>query len=202
MSRCQPFVCFLLILCLVQAATSSLNICVKDYEAKYDELHWEEPFETGNPISDGYKGLDYNVFQVDRYDGFINPDSGLQYAMSFGGSGNISVHDGRRHSFFSLKSFSYACSGGVPQPECAISMWGFRGGSLVAHQVITYPALEPGHFISEFIMNSTFFDWRWAHLSSVGFAIARADNGGTLYGGLMIDDFRYSVESECNNSCS
>jgi hypothetical protein len=66
---------------------------VKNYEAKYDELHWEEPFETGNPIPPGYKDLDYSIFQVDRYDGFIIPDSGQQYAMSFEGRGNISVHD-------------------------------------------------------------------------------------------------------------
>lgn len=140
--------------------------------------------------------------------------------MSFGGSGNISVHDkyvcllspaaGQSptanrsntairgaHSFFSLKSFSYACSGGVPQPECAVSMWGFRGGSLVAHRVINFPALDPGHFPHEFVMNSTTFDWRWSRLSSVGFSIARADNGGMMYGGLMIDNFRYTIEGEC-----
>jgi hypothetical protein len=60
---------------------------------QYDELHWEEPFKTGNPIPRGYKDLDYGSFQVDRYDGFIIPDSGQQYAMSFEGRGNISVHD-------------------------------------------------------------------------------------------------------------
>ncbi|KXX76425.1 hypothetical protein MMYC01_200179 [Madurella mycetomatis] len=68
-------------------------ICLKSYEAKYDELHWEEPVETGNPIPNDYKGLDYNIFQVDQFDGFMNPASGSQYAMAFGGSGNISVHD-------------------------------------------------------------------------------------------------------------
>jgi hypothetical protein len=29
---------------------------------------------------------------LDQYDGFINAHSGLQYAMAFGGSGNISVY--------------------------------------------------------------------------------------------------------------
>jgi hypothetical protein len=100
-----------------------------------------------------------------------------------------------------MKSFSYACSGGVPRPECAISMWGFRGSRLVAHQVITFPALEPGHYPSEFIMNSTTLDWRWEHLSSVGFANARADDGGIIYSGLMIDNLRYSVKGECS-TCS
>lgn len=46
-----------------------------------------------NPIPSGYKGLDYSTFQVDRYDGFIIPASGSQYAMSFEGFGNISVHE-------------------------------------------------------------------------------------------------------------
>ncbi|GAB1312691.1 hypothetical protein MFIFM68171_02901 [Madurella fahalii] len=182
----------------VHSQNQGHHICEKSYEAKYDELHWEEPLETGNPIPNGYKGLDYNIFQVDQYDGFMIPASGSQYAMAFGGSGNISVHDTGKRSFFSLESFSYACSGGVPQPECAISMWGFRGGDLVAHQVINFPALDPGHFLHEFVMNSTTLDRRWSHLSSVGFSIARADNGETMYAGLMIDDFQYTVGGACS----
>ena len=60
---------------------------------KYDELPWKEPVDGPNPIPANYKGLDYSVFQVDQFDGFIIPASGQQYAMSFAGRGNISVHE-------------------------------------------------------------------------------------------------------------
>ncbi|KAK0652457.1 hypothetical protein B0T16DRAFT_387715 [Cercophora newfieldiana] len=171
--------------------------CTQNHVAKYDDLHWEDPVETGNPIPSNYNGLDYDIFQVDQYDGFIIPASGNQYAMSFEGRGNISAHD--NHSTFSLKSLSYSCSGGVPQPACAISMWGFRGRQLIAKRVLTFPALEPGHFPSEFVMNATVFDQRWSRLTSVGFANARADNGEMIYGGLMIDDLRYTLEGKCGS---
>ncbi|KAK5655982.1 hypothetical protein OQA88_5120 [Cercophora sp. LCS_1] len=172
--------------------------CTQNHIAKYDELHWEEPVETGNPIPSNYKGLDYDIFQVDQYDGFINPASGKQYAMSFEGRGNISVHDKNPRSSFTLKSLSYACSGGVPQPACAIAMWGFRGKQLVAQRVVTFPALDPGHYPNEFVMNVTTFDRRWSKLTSLGFANSRADNGEMIYGGLMIDDLRYVLEGECD----
>jgi hypothetical protein len=117
-------------------------------------------------------------------------------------SNSNGLHNRADHSFFSLKSFSYACSGGIPRPECAISMWGFRGSELVAHEVITFPALEPGHTSDEFVMNSTTFDWRWSRLSSVGFKNARADNGEEISSGLMIDDFRYTIEGGCTGGCN
>ncbi|KAK4187624.1 hypothetical protein QBC35DRAFT_498177 [Podospora australis] len=182
------------ILALLTISNALATNCAKTYEAKYDELTWHEPIETGNPIQSNYKGLDYTIFQLDQYDGFISPSSGNQYAMAFGGSGNITVHD--RGSVLTLKSFSYACNAGVPQPECAISMWGFRGRRLVAQQVITFPQLDPGHYIHEFVMNSTTFDTRrWSRLTSVGFSISRKDNGGDMYGGLMIDDFKYTIST-------
>jgi len=46
-------------------------------------------------------------------------------------------------------------------------------------------------------MNSTTFDNNepeWRGLTSVGLANARADNGGDMFAGLMIDDFKYTVE--------
>ncbi|KAK4221631.1 hypothetical protein QBC38DRAFT_403000 [Podospora fimiseda] len=161
----------------------------KEYVANYDDLPWDEL--TPNPLPSGYKSLTYNIFQVDQYDGFISPSSGTQYAMAFGGSGNISVSD--PSTSFTLKSFNYACSSGVPQPECAISMWGFKGKKLAVKQVIVFPRLDPGHYIEEFVMNGTVLGNKWKGLTSVGFSIARKDNGGDMYGGLMIDDLRYTI---------
>jgi len=111
--------------------------------------------------------------------------------MAFGGSGNITVND--PSTSVTLKSFTYACNAGVPQPECAISMWGFKGKRLAAHQVITFPQLDSGHYPSEFVMNATTLGPKWSKLTSVGFSIARKDNGGEMYGGLMIDDLKYTI---------
>jgi len=60
----------------------------KYYVAKYDDLPYVEPGP--NPIPSPYNGLTYNIFQVTEPHLFIFPTSGNQYAMAFGGSGNIS----------------------------------------------------------------------------------------------------------------
>lgn len=46
-------------------------------------------------------------------------------------------------------------------------------------------------------MNSTIFGGEWSGLKSLGFSIERADNGGDTFGGLMLDDFKYTVEEGC-----
>jgi hypothetical protein len=63
--------------------------------------------------------------------------------------------------------------------------------------VITYPRLDPGHYVEDFVMNATRFSREWDGLKSVGFSIARADNGGDIYGGLALDDVRYGITTAC-----
>jgi hypothetical protein len=46
-------------------------------------------------------------------------------------------------------------------------------------------------------MNQTTFSGEWSGLKSVGFSIARADNGGDLYGGLALDDVTYTIKTVC-----
>jgi hypothetical protein len=96
-----------------------------------------------------------------------------------------------------LSSFSYACVAGIPQAECAISVWGWKSGGRLIKRVITYPRLDPGHVIEDFKMNRTTFSRDWQDLTSVGFSIARADNGGDVYGGLALDDVKYTVTRRC-----
>ncbi|KAF2197138.1 hypothetical protein GQ43DRAFT_475703 [Delitschia confertaspora ATCC 74209] len=165
------------------------------YVANYDDL----PFNDGsaNPIN-LYNNLNYTTFQVDAYDGFIPPTSFSNWAMAFGGSGNISVPKSDRKKTFELNSFSYACVSGVPQPECRISIWGFKAHGQVIKRDITFPRLDPGHPIEDFMMNRTTFNGQWKDLKSVGFSIARADNGGDMFGGLALDDLGYEiVERPC-----
>ncbi|KAF2702845.1 hypothetical protein K504DRAFT_444935 [Pleomassaria siparia CBS 279.74] len=163
----------------------------KTYVAQYDDLPFVEPGP--NPLPSPYNGLVYNLFQVDQYDGFIPTTSGNQWTMAFGGSGNFSVPATPAKQTFTLSSFSYACDGGISQPECAISVWGFKDSGQVVKRVITYPRLDPGHVIEDFKMNATTFSRGWSGLKSVGFSIARADNAGDMFAGLALDDVRYTV---------
>ena len=98
---------------------------------------------------------------------------------------------------FDLHSFSYACVSGIPQPECAISIWGWKSNGRIVQRIITYPQLDPGHVIEDFKMNKTSFGREWEGLESIGFSISRSDNGGDMYGGLALDDVRYTVKSDC-----
>jgi hypothetical protein len=180
--------------------------------AKYDDLPFVEPGP--NPIPARYFGLSYATFRVDQYDGWIPPTSGNQTAMAFGGSGNISIpnsyvfyppgvclvadaiHSTSKQTF-DLHSFSYACVSGIPQPECAISIWGWKPGGHNIMRVITFPKLDPGHVIEDFKMNETMFGAEWRGLESIGFSSARKDNGGDMYGGLALDDMKYTINTAC-----
>jgi hypothetical protein len=46
-------------------------------------------------------------------------------------------------------------------------------------------------------MNTTSFGREWQGLKSVGFSIARKDNGGDMYAGLWLDDVKYTITTEC-----
>lgn len=46
-------------------------------------------------------------------------------------------------------------------------------------------------------MNRTTFSREWRDLKSIGFSITRADNGGDMFGGLALDDVKYTVYSKC-----
>ena len=89
------------------------------------------------------------------------------------------------------------CDSGVPQPECAISIWGWKPNGRVVKRVITFPRLDPGHVGADFIMNKTHFGGDFHGLKSVGFSIARADNGGAMFGGLGLDDVKYTLRQDC-----
>ncbi|KAF2246160.1 hypothetical protein BU26DRAFT_521633 [Trematosphaeria pertusa] len=186
------------LLALAVAAPTANGPCrarKQTYVAKYDGLPFQEPGP--NPIPPHYYGLGYTTFQIDQHDHFIPPTSGNQWAMAFGGSGNISVPDSPPKQTFQLESLSFACVSGVPQPECAISIWGWKASAKVINRVINFPSLDPGHLVGGYIMNKTSFSWEWRDLKSVGFSIARADNGGDMYGGLALDDVKYTLNFGC-----
>lgn len=98
---------------------------------------------------------------------------------------------------FDLHSFSYACVAGVPQPGCAIRIRGGKPNGQIVSQKITFPQLDPGHVIEDFKMNKTRFGRDWVGLKSVSFSIARADDGGDMYGGLALDDVKYTIKTAC-----
>lgn len=69
--------------------TETCRPCTEMKVARYDDLLFSEP--APSPIPPHYFGLNYTLFQVDQYDGFIPPTSGNQWTMAYGGSGNISI---------------------------------------------------------------------------------------------------------------
>lgn len=99
-------------------------------------------------------------------------------------------------STFELESFSYACDSGIPQPACDISVWGWKSNGKVIKRVIRYPALNPAP-VGSYIMNKTSFSREWHDIKSLGFSIARADNGGDMFGGLALDDIKYTITFGC-----
>ncbi|KAF2269521.1 hypothetical protein CC78DRAFT_564775 [Lojkania enalia] len=191
-------IALLSLVAIAQASALTKNYCRstrKTYTAQYDDL----PFiETGsNPLPNPYRYLTYTAFQIEQYDGFIPPTSGNQWTMAFGGSGNISLFDPSPKTSFQLESFSFSCVAGVPQPECAISIWGTKASGSVIKRTIRYPRLDPGHALEDFKMNKTAFGLLWRDLKSIRFSIARADNGGDMFGGLALDDVKYTITTKC-----
>ncbi|KAF2646700.1 hypothetical protein P280DRAFT_416215 [Massarina eburnea CBS 473.64] len=191
------FATILPLISLSIAALTVADTCKPTKEtkiAKYDDL----PFTEGNfnPIPPHYYGLSYFTFQVDQYDFWIPPTSGNQWTMAFGGSGNISIPDSPPNQTFELDSFSFACVSGVPQPECAIGIWGRKANGTIIERTLKFPELGPAP-VGAYIMNKTRFSWEWKGLRSLGFSIARADNGGDMFGGLALDDVRYTITTPC-----
>jgi hypothetical protein len=108
---------------------------------------------------------------------------------------DIQNSDGRENIWkksLSVQSFNYACDSGVQKPECDISMKGYRGNWLVIEMTLFIPALVSGLPVDSFVMNSTAL-FGWKILTHIDFNIARADNGGDMFGGLMIDDLKYAL---------
>jgi hypothetical protein len=46
-------------------------------------------------------------------------------------------------------------------------------------------------------MNVTEFGNEWQGLKSVGFDITSKDDGGDMYGGLLLDDVEYNINTAC-----
>jgi hypothetical protein len=46
-------------------------------------------------------------------------------------------------------------------------------------------------------MNATTFGRGWTGLKSLGFSIARKDDGGDMFGGLALDDVKYTLTYGC-----
>lgn len=65
------------------------------------------------------------------------------------------------------------------------------------NRTIVYPQLDPDHSQEDFKMNKTSFGREWVGLTSIGFGIAKYDDGGNMYGGLAIDDLRYALRTRC-----
>jgi hypothetical protein len=99
-----------------------------------------------------------------------------------------------------LESFYYACDSGVPQPECKVSIAGYRGNTKVVAITLDFPAIPSGIPVGSVGMNFTSFAG-WNYLTHVDFSIARADTGGDFFGALMLDNVKYRLNglAGCSN---
>lgn len=64
---------------------------------------------------------------------------------------------------------------------------------MVRKKALVFPEITSGHAGDDFVMNSTIL-YGWKQLTKVSFRIEKADGGGSMYGGLMIDDLKYWVQ--------
>jgi hypothetical protein len=97
---------------------------------------------------------------------------------------------------FDLHSFAFACDAGVPQPPCAVSVNGTKADGDIVHRTLIFPRLDPGHVLSDFVMNRTHFGPHFKDLKSLSFSIANAETGGDIFGGLMLDDVKYTIKEK------
>jgi hypothetical protein len=94
---------------------------------------------------------------------------------------------------FDLHAFSFACSAGIPQPPCVITVKGSKANGQVVQKVVTFPRLDPGHVAADFVMNKTTFS-KFNNLKSLTFSTANGDDGSANFGGLMLDNIQYTTK--------
>jgi hypothetical protein len=101
---------------------------------------------------------------------------------------------------FNLESFYYACDSGIPQPDCEVSIAGYRRDTKVVSKHLFFPALPSGILVGSVVMNSTSFAG-WDYLTHVDFSIVRADTGGDFFGALLLDNIKYRLNglAGCTN---
>jgi hypothetical protein len=100
------------------------------------------------------------------------------------------------NNLFDLHSFYFACDAGVPQPPCAVTVTGSKAGGKTVQKVLTFPEITSGHFPSEFVLNQTHFGERFSDLKSVSFSIANANDGSDFFGGLILDNLKYTIKEK------
>lgn len=112
---------------------------------------------------------------------------------------------------YSLLSFSYACSSGIPQPACKVNIEGYKydrpnmNGPRYVYESVVYPKVESGHSIGDLVMNSTkgkmVFGKEWTGLTYLKWSIEREVDGGDMVGAFVLDDFEYTVETTSGTEC-
>lgn len=104
---------------------------------------------------------------------------------------------GSRVVSFHLQSLHYACSQGVPQPECTIVIRGhkWRGPRGNWHpqiltKTVTYPALNPPVDPATIVMKQVVFGPEWRNLEKVTFDVTGEQ---PEYAGLVLDQVAYQT---------
>jgi hypothetical protein len=75
-------------------------------------------------------------------------------------------------------------------------VYGWKTNGKVIKRTLKFPKLDPAP-VGSYTMEKAYFTEAWSDLKSLGFSIARADNGGDLFGGLALDDLAYTITFGC-----
>jgi hypothetical protein len=161
--------------------------------ADFEDLTFTEP--EPNPPPKPYKGLIYENFYVNEYDGFIPPASGKNTLMSY--DSNIPRVIKPAKGTFDLYTMAVGCSSGYPQAACEIIVEGKGVGGKNYRATYIYPALDN---TIPFQMITMPFK-QWYDLTEVRVVSARLTDRAPddpYTPGFFIDDVRYNLKNHCD----
>lgn len=177
-------------------ATPTTPACPdQNVTADYDDLIQNDP------IPATYKGLIYENFYVDEFDGFIKPTSGKNMLISY--DSNIARVIKPAKGTFDLYTMDVACSSGFPQASCEIVVQGFTKAGLANQATYFYNALD-STTPQPFPMSTMPFK-QWKDLTEIRILSARLTDRAPddpFTPGFVIDDLRYNLKGACSDSCS
>lgn len=162
--------------------------------ADYEDLKFTEAEPNAPPTP--YKGLIYENFYVDEYDGFIPPASGKNTLISYDSNKPRIIKAAK--GTFDLYTIAVACSAGYPQAPCEIVIEGKGKGGKNYKATYIYPALDSSVGFQMLTMPFK----QWNDIEEIRVVSARLTDRAPddpYTPGFVIDDLRYNLKDHCNS---
>jgi len=164
------------------------------HTADFEDLKFTESPDPPTAPPKPYKGLIYENFYVDEYDGFIPPASGKNTLISY--DNRIARVIKPAHGTFDLYTIAVACSSGYPQAACEIIIEGTTKTGAKKRATFVYPALDSSVGFSMVGMHFK----QWYDLVEIRVLDARLVDRPVedeFRPGFVIDDVRYNLKDYC-----